>query len=86
MTNTTPTPSPGTGPTAAAVGSHRCCSFGGSSAQRRTASTQSIYAPCGDGQLAALRRAYQDADCSPRSVELIDTPGTKAVKEAAPNT
>ncbi|MGW1373199.1 SDR family NAD(P)-dependent oxidoreductase [Streptomyces sp. NPDC002446] len=37
---------------------------------------QSIYAPCGDGQLAALRRAYEDADCAPRSVELIEAHGT----------
>ncbi|ARF59164.1 hypothetical protein B1H19_01320 [Streptomyces gilvosporeus] len=37
---------------------------------------QSIYAPCGEGQLAALRRAYEDADCTPRSVELIEAHGT----------
>jgi acyl transferase domain-containing protein len=37
---------------------------------------QSIYAPCGTGQLTALRRAYEDADCPPRSVELIEAHGT----------
>ncbi|QRX96455.1 type I polyketide synthase [Streptomyces noursei] len=37
---------------------------------------QSIYAPCGEGQLVALRRAYEDADCAPRSVELIEAHGT----------
>ncbi|WP_338933035.1 beta-ketoacyl synthase N-terminal-like domain-containing protein [Streptomyces netropsis] len=37
---------------------------------------KSIYAPCGQGQLAALRRAYHDADCAPRSVELIEAHGT----------
>ncbi|MET9643679.1 beta-ketoacyl synthase N-terminal-like domain-containing protein [Streptomyces syringium] len=37
---------------------------------------KSIYAPCGQGQLTALRRAYHDADCDPRSVELIEAHGT----------
>ncbi|MDT9682378.1 beta-ketoacyl synthase N-terminal-like domain-containing protein [Streptomyces sp. TRM76323] len=37
---------------------------------------QSIYAPCGTGQLTALRRAYEDADCPPQSVELIEAHGT----------
>ncbi|GGY01236.1 type I polyketide synthase [Streptomyces hiroshimensis] len=37
---------------------------------------KSIYAPCGQGQLTALRRAYHDADCAPRSVELIEAHGT----------
>jgi len=37
---------------------------------------QSIYAPCGNGQSTALRRAYHDAGCSPRSVELIEAHGT----------
>ncbi|WEB39583.1 KR domain-containing protein [Streptomyces yunnanensis] len=37
---------------------------------------QSIYAPCGEGQLVALRRAYEDADCPPRSVGLIEAHGT----------
>ncbi|MEV0278909.1 beta-ketoacyl synthase N-terminal-like domain-containing protein [Streptomyces sp. NPDC050610] len=37
---------------------------------------QSIYAPCGAGQLRALRRAYDDADCAPGSVELIEAHGT----------
>lgn len=37
---------------------------------------QSIYAPCGEGQLTALRRAYEDAGCSPRSVELVEAHGT----------
>ncbi|MDT0448439.1 SDR family NAD(P)-dependent oxidoreductase [Streptomyces hesseae] len=46
--------------------------LGGSSDGRGT----SIYAPCGDGQLAALRRAYRDADCPPRSVGLIEAHGT----------
>ncbi len=39
-------------------------------------SAKSIYAPCGEGQLAALRKAYEDADCDPRSVELIEAHGT----------
>ncbi|MDX3224950.1 polyketide synthase [Streptomyces sp. ME19-01-6] len=38
--------------------------------------SQSIFAPCGDGQLTALRRAYQDADCPPSSVGLIEAHGT----------
>ncbi|MFF4159313.1 SDR family NAD(P)-dependent oxidoreductase [Streptomyces sp. NPDC001678] len=46
--------------------------LGGSSDGRGT----SIYAPCGDGQLTALRRAYRDADCPPRSVGLIEAHGT----------
>lgn len=37
---------------------------------------QSIYAPCGAGQLRALRRAYEDADCPPASVELVEAHGT----------
>ncbi|MEU4351869.1 SDR family NAD(P)-dependent oxidoreductase [Streptomyces sp. NPDC023838] len=37
---------------------------------------KSIYAPSAEGQLAALRRAYQDADCSPHTVELIEAHGT----------
>ncbi|UFQ14397.1 MULTISPECIES: type I polyketide synthase [Streptomyces] len=37
---------------------------------------KSIYAPCGDGQLTALRRAYADADCPPSTVELIEAHGT----------
>ncbi|CAM5321512.1 hypothetical protein SABIM44S_00353 [Streptomyces abikoensis] len=39
-------------------------------------SGQSIYAPCGEGQVTALRRAYQDAGCSPHSVGLIEAHGT----------
>ncbi|MEU3354496.1 beta-ketoacyl synthase N-terminal-like domain-containing protein [Streptomyces sp. NPDC037389] len=46
--------------------------LGGSSDGRGT----SIYAPCGDGQLTALHRAYRDADCPPRSVGLIEAHGT----------
>ncbi|MET9294422.1 beta-ketoacyl synthase N-terminal-like domain-containing protein [Streptomyces sp. NPDC003077] len=38
--------------------------------------TQSIYAPCGAGQSAALRRAYTDAGCPPASVALIEAHGT----------
>lgn len=38
--------------------------------------SQSIFAPCGDGQLTALRRAYEDADCAPSSVGLIEAHGT----------
>ncbi|MGI5532400.1 SDR family NAD(P)-dependent oxidoreductase [Streptomyces syringium] len=45
----------------------------GSSSDGRT---QSIYAPCGDGQLEALRRAYTDADAPVGSVELIEAHGT----------
>ncbi|GAA0899185.1 MULTISPECIES: type I polyketide synthase [Streptomyces violaceusniger group] len=36
----------------------------------------SIYAPRKEGQMAALRRAYHDADCSPASVELFEAHGT----------
>ncbi|WP_228973857.1 type I polyketide synthase [Streptomyces sp. DH12] len=45
----------------------------GSSSDGRTGS---IYAPCGEGQVAALRRAYEDADCPPRTVQLIEAHGT----------
>ncbi|WP_407284980.1 SDR family NAD(P)-dependent oxidoreductase [Streptomyces sp. BP-8] len=45
----------------------------GSSSDGRT---KSIYAPCGDGQLVALRRAYEDAAASPASVELVEAHGT----------
>ncbi|MFJ2815220.1 beta-ketoacyl synthase N-terminal-like domain-containing protein [Streptomyces sp. NPDC087294] len=45
----------------------------GSSSDGRTGS---IYAPCGDGQLAALRAAYADAAVAPSSVELIEAHGT----------
>ncbi|MFE1772783.1 SDR family NAD(P)-dependent oxidoreductase [Streptomyces sp. NPDC059008] len=38
--------------------------------------TSSIYAPCGDGQMTALRRAYEDAGVPPQSVELIEAHGT----------
>ncbi|MGI5532285.1 SDR family NAD(P)-dependent oxidoreductase [Streptomyces syringium] len=37
---------------------------------------KSIYAPCGQGQLTALRRAYHDADCAPHSIGLIEAHGT----------
>ncbi|MFF4160149.1 beta-ketoacyl synthase N-terminal-like domain-containing protein [Streptomyces sp. NPDC001678] len=37
---------------------------------------QSIYAPCGAGQTAALRRAYTDAGCPPATVGLIEAHGT----------
>jgi acyl transferase domain-containing protein len=37
---------------------------------------QSIFAPSGAGQLTALRRAYEDADCPPDSVGLIEAHGT----------
>ncbi|MFG2178132.1 beta-ketoacyl synthase N-terminal-like domain-containing protein [Streptomyces abikoensis] len=37
---------------------------------------QSIYAPCGAGQSAALRRAYADAGCPPATVGLIEAHGT----------
>ncbi|WP_405534125.1 SDR family NAD(P)-dependent oxidoreductase [Streptomyces sp. NBC_00075] len=44
---------------------------------------KSIYAPRKEGQMAALRRAYEDADCSPASVELFEAHGTgTAVGEA----
>ncbi|MGI5341107.1 beta-ketoacyl synthase N-terminal-like domain-containing protein [Streptomyces sp. CA-181903] len=39
-------------------------------------SGRSIYAPCGEGQLTALRRAYEDAECPPGSVGLIEAHGT----------
>ncbi len=45
----------------------------GSSSDGRTSS---IYAPCGDGQMTALRRAYEDAGVPPQSVELIEAHGT----------
>ncbi|WP_189808690.1 type I polyketide synthase, partial [Streptomyces toxytricini] len=37
---------------------------------------KSIYAPRAEGQMVALRRAYEDADCSPASVELFEAHGT----------
>ncbi|WP_229899457.1 type I polyketide synthase [Streptomyces hiroshimensis] len=37
---------------------------------------RSIYAPSKDGQLTALRRAYDDAGCPPDSVELVEAHGT----------
>ncbi|MEV4438855.1 SDR family NAD(P)-dependent oxidoreductase [Streptomyces sp. NPDC049577] len=37
---------------------------------------KSIYAPSRDGQLTALRRAYDDAGCPPESVELVEAHGT----------
>ncbi|MFE0459968.1 beta-ketoacyl synthase N-terminal-like domain-containing protein, partial [Kitasatospora sp. NPDC058965] len=37
---------------------------------------KSIYAPRKEGQMVALRRAYQDAACSPASVELFEAHGT----------
>ncbi|MFI1186281.1 SDR family NAD(P)-dependent oxidoreductase [Streptomyces californicus] len=37
---------------------------------------KSIYAPRKEGQIEALRRAYQDADASPDSVELFEAHGT----------
>ncbi|MFF9000496.1 beta-ketoacyl synthase N-terminal-like domain-containing protein [Streptomyces achromogenes] len=37
---------------------------------------KSIYAPCGQGQLRALRAAYEDAGCPPHSVGLIEAHGT----------
>ncbi|MBL1102118.1 type I polyketide synthase [Streptomyces coffeae] len=40
---------------------------------------KSIYAPRKEGQMAALRRAYHDADCSPASVELFEAHGTGTV-------
>ncbi|MFI7068347.1 SDR family NAD(P)-dependent oxidoreductase [Kribbella sp. NPDC050124] len=44
---------------------------------------KSIYAPRKEGQEVALRRAYEDADCSPASVELFEAHGTgTAVGEA----
>ncbi|GHG50085.1 hypothetical protein GCM10018779_09850 [Streptomyces griseocarneus] len=38
--------------------------------------TNSVYAPCGEGQLTALQRAYQDADLPAESVGLIEAHGT----------
>ena len=38
--------------------------------------SQSIFAPSTAGQLTALRRAYEDADCPPSSVGLIEAHGT----------
>ncbi|WP_416984796.1 SDR family NAD(P)-dependent oxidoreductase [Streptomyces sp. T028] len=44
---------------------------------------KSIYAPRKEGQMAALRRAYEDADVSPGSIELFEAHGTgTAVGEA----
>ncbi|WP_019927420.1 type I polyketide synthase [Nocardia sp. BMG111209] len=37
---------------------------------------KSIYAPRAEGQQAALRRAYQDADCSPASIGLFEAHAT----------
>ncbi|RII96383.1 beta-ketoacyl synthase N-terminal-like domain-containing protein, partial [Clavibacter michiganensis] len=37
---------------------------------------KSIYAPRASGQQLALRRAYEDADCSPASVSIIEAHGT----------
>ena len=37
---------------------------------------KSIYAPRASGQQLALRRAYDDADCSPASVSIIEAHGT----------
>ncbi|WP_405596980.1 SDR family NAD(P)-dependent oxidoreductase [Streptomyces sp. NBC_01410] len=37
---------------------------------------KSIYAPRKEGQMVALRRAYEDADCSPASIELFEAHGT----------
>ncbi|HEV3171326.1 MAG TPA: beta-ketoacyl synthase N-terminal-like domain-containing protein, partial [Actinocrinis sp.] len=37
---------------------------------------KSIYAPRKEGQMVALRRAYEDADCSPETVELFEAHGT----------
>ncbi|MGR8007751.1 SDR family NAD(P)-dependent oxidoreductase [Streptomyces hypolithicus] len=37
---------------------------------------KSIYAPRKEGQMVALRRAYDDADCSPSSIELFEAHGT----------
>ncbi|WP_414550487.1 SDR family NAD(P)-dependent oxidoreductase [Anabaena sp. CCY 0017] len=37
---------------------------------------KSIYAPRSEGQITALHRAYEDADCSPTSVGLIEAHGT----------
>ncbi|MFD4596527.1 SDR family NAD(P)-dependent oxidoreductase [Streptomyces sp. NPDC058464] len=44
---------------------------------------KSIYAPRKEGQMAALRRAYEDADVTPDSIELFEAHGTgTAVGEA----
>ncbi|MDN3267363.1 type I polyketide synthase [Streptomyces sp. MA15] len=44
---------------------------------------KSIYAPRKEGQMAALRRAYEDADVSPGTIELFEAHGTgTAVGEA----
>jgi acyl transferase domain-containing protein len=37
---------------------------------------KSIYAPRSSGQAKALRRAYEDADCDPNTVRLIEAHGT----------
>jgi acyl transferase domain-containing protein/acyl carrier protein len=37
---------------------------------------KSIYAPRPEGQISALRRAYEDAGCAPESVSLIEAHGT----------
>ncbi|MET7615488.1 SDR family NAD(P)-dependent oxidoreductase [Streptomyces sp. NPDC005408] len=37
---------------------------------------KSIYAPRKEGQMVALRRAYEDADCAPGSIELFEAHGT----------
>jgi polyketide-type polyunsaturated fatty acid synthase PfaA len=37
---------------------------------------KSIYAPRAEGQRSALRRAYEDADCAPDSVELFEAHAT----------
>ncbi len=37
---------------------------------------KSIYAPRLEGQVAALKRAYEDAGCSPTSVSLVEAHGT----------
>ncbi|AHJ27705.1 type I polyketide synthase [Nodularia spumigena CS-584] len=37
---------------------------------------KSIYAPRSEGQIKALNRAYEDAECSPASVGLIEAHGT----------
>ncbi|MEU6484543.1 SDR family NAD(P)-dependent oxidoreductase [Streptomyces sp. NPDC046887] len=38
--------------------------------------TSSIYAPSGEGQIEALRRAYEDAEVPPGSVGLVEAHGT----------
>src|SRR5215207_701854 len=37
---------------------------------------KSIYAPRPEGQMVGLRRAYEDADCSPASIELFEAHAT----------